>query len=194
MRCVCVCVFFGQVLRYVGVVDVLKGSARVELRSYERGSALGGLSYNDNLISISSDRYSPQPLVIQVCVRARRRRACVRLFCARVSSSGCVSEPHTPSLPPSPSLPPPHSLPHTHAGPGSRLGAHGVGRLCGPAAPQPRLRMRRPGPSRDPARAYPRPGPRGGGGRPSRHFTRQSLLRLGPGGRRRCVRDSEGDL
>ena len=131
------CVFFGQVLRYVGVVDVLKGSARVELRSYERGSALGGLSYNDNLISISSDRYSPQPLVIQVCVRARRRRACVRLFCARVSSSGCVSEPHTPSLPPSPSLPPPHSLPHTHAGPGSRLGAHGVGRLCGPAAPQP---------------------------------------------------------
>jgi bifunctional aspartokinase / homoserine dehydrogenase 1 len=55
----------GKVLRYVGVVDVAARAARVELRAYAVSSPLGGLSFNDNLISISSDRYTPQPLVIQ---------------------------------------------------------------------------------------------------------------------------------
>jgi homoserine dehydrogenase len=54
------------VLRYVGVVDKAANTARVELKAYPRSSALGGLQYNDNLVAISSDRYTPQPLVIQV--------------------------------------------------------------------------------------------------------------------------------
>ena len=54
-----------QVLRYVGVIDVAERAAWVELRAYERTSALGSLGHNDNVLSIASSRYSPQPLVIQ---------------------------------------------------------------------------------------------------------------------------------
>jgi bifunctional aspartokinase / homoserine dehydrogenase 1 len=55
----------GNVLRYVGVVNVSSGLCSVELRQYPKSHPFGGLQLADNILTITSRRYSPQPLVVQ---------------------------------------------------------------------------------------------------------------------------------
>jgi aspartokinase/homoserine dehydrogenase 1 len=55
----------GEVLRYVGVVDVLEKKARVELRPYAKSHAFARLNGSDNIIAFTTDRYKDQPLIVQ---------------------------------------------------------------------------------------------------------------------------------
>jgi len=55
----------GNVLRFVGVVDVEKKSVAVELRQYPKTHPFAGTQYADNICAFSTERYSPQPLVVQ---------------------------------------------------------------------------------------------------------------------------------
>ena len=52
-------------LRFVGVVDVEKGSVAVELREYPKTHPFAGTQYADNICAFSTERYAPQPLVVQ---------------------------------------------------------------------------------------------------------------------------------
>lgn len=54
-----------NVLRYVGVIDVVNKSARVELRSYPKDHPFAGTQHADNIVTFSTKRYTPRPLVIQ---------------------------------------------------------------------------------------------------------------------------------
>lgn len=55
----------GGVLRYVGIVDVQGKSACVELRTYSAEHPFAGTRHADNVVLFSTERYQPQPLVIQ---------------------------------------------------------------------------------------------------------------------------------
>ncbi|CAM6110990.1 unnamed protein product [Calypogeia fissa] len=55
----------GEVLRYVGVVDIQKNEGRVELRRYKKTDAFAQLSGSDNIIAFKSKRYQHQPLIIR---------------------------------------------------------------------------------------------------------------------------------
>jgi aspartokinase/homoserine dehydrogenase 1 len=55
----------GNVLRFVGVVDVEKGTCAVELREYAKTHPFAGTQYADNICAFSTERYAPQPLVVQ---------------------------------------------------------------------------------------------------------------------------------
>lgn len=55
----------GNVLRFVGVVDVEKGSVAVELREYPKTHPFAGTQYADNICAFATERYAPQPLVVQ---------------------------------------------------------------------------------------------------------------------------------
>mmetsp|Transcript_4801 Transcript_4801/g.14900 ORF Transcript_4801/g.14900 Transcript_4801/m.14900 type:complete len:433 (-) Transcript_4801:141-1439(-) len=55
----------GEVLRYVGVVDVEKKEARVTLARYPKTHPFAGTQWADNICAMSTARYQPQPLVIQ---------------------------------------------------------------------------------------------------------------------------------
>ena len=55
----------GKVLRFVGVVDVEAGSACVELREYPKKHPFAGTQYADNICAFNTERYTPQPLVVQ---------------------------------------------------------------------------------------------------------------------------------
>lgn len=55
----------GEVLRYVGVVDVVKQKGTVELRRYKKEHAFAQLSGSDNIIAFSTQRYSKQPLIVR---------------------------------------------------------------------------------------------------------------------------------
>jgi aspartokinase/homoserine dehydrogenase 1 len=55
----------GEVLRYVGVVDVSGGGGAVELRRYPKAHAFSSLTGSDNIIAFSTARYAAQPLVIR---------------------------------------------------------------------------------------------------------------------------------
>jgi aspartokinase/homoserine dehydrogenase 1 len=55
----------GNVLRFVGVVDVEKGTCAVELREYAKTHPFAGTQYADNICAFSTERYQPQPLVVQ---------------------------------------------------------------------------------------------------------------------------------
>eukprot|EP00245_Coleochaete_scutata_P002781 TRINITY_DN1388_c0_g2_i1.p1 TRINITY_DN1388_c0_g2~~TRINITY_DN1388_c0_g2_i1.p1 ORF type:complete len:427 (+),score=90.34 TRINITY_DN1388_c0_g2_i1:24-1283(+) len=55
----------GEVLRYVGVVDVLKNEGRVELRRYPKQHPFAQLSGTDNIIAFTTTRYDPQPLIVR---------------------------------------------------------------------------------------------------------------------------------
>lgn len=55
----------GNVLRFVGVVDVEKGQVSVELREYPKTHPFAGTQYADNICAFSTERYAPQPLVVQ---------------------------------------------------------------------------------------------------------------------------------
>ncbi|GAB2217231.1 hypothetical protein Drorol1_Dr00000403 [Drosera rotundifolia] len=55
----------GEVLRYVGVVDVVNQRGRVELRSYKKDHPFAQLSGSDNIISFTTSRYKEQPLIVR---------------------------------------------------------------------------------------------------------------------------------
>eukprot|EP00850_Spirogloea_muscicola_P020048 SM000206S06257 [mRNA] locus=s206:61279:66445:- [translate_table: standard] len=55
----------GEVLRYVGVVDVTANEGRVELKRYPRGHAFAQLSGSDNIIAFTTQRYQKQPLIVR---------------------------------------------------------------------------------------------------------------------------------
>ena len=52
-------------LRLVGVVDVAAAKVSVELRQYPKTHPFAGTQYADNICAFSTERYTPQPLVIQ---------------------------------------------------------------------------------------------------------------------------------
>jgi homoserine dehydrogenase len=55
----------GNVLRYVGVVDVKNGKCMVELKEYDLSHPFAALKGSDNIIAFHTARFSPQPLIIQ---------------------------------------------------------------------------------------------------------------------------------
>jgi homoserine dehydrogenase len=55
----------GMVLRFVGVVDVGSKKVSVELREYPKTHPFAGTQFADNICAFSTERYAPQPLVIQ---------------------------------------------------------------------------------------------------------------------------------
>ncbi|KAJ8769954.1 hypothetical protein K2173_009036 [Erythroxylum novogranatense] len=55
----------GDVLRYVGVVDVVGKEGRVELCRYKRDHPFAQLSGSDNIIAFTTTRYREQPLIVR---------------------------------------------------------------------------------------------------------------------------------
>jgi len=55
----------GEVLRFVGVVDVDTKKVSVELKPYPKTHPFAGTQYADNICAFSTERYVPQPLVVQ---------------------------------------------------------------------------------------------------------------------------------
>ncbi|XP_010273647.1 PREDICTED: bifunctional aspartokinase/homoserine dehydrogenase 1, chloroplastic-like [Nelumbo nucifera] len=55
----------GEVLRYVGVVDVVNRIGRVELRRYKNDHPFAQLSGSDNIIAFTTSRYKEQPLIVR---------------------------------------------------------------------------------------------------------------------------------
>jgi aspartokinase/homoserine dehydrogenase 1 len=55
----------GEVLRYVGVVDVTNRKVSVELRKYKKSHPFAGTQWADNICAFNTERYKPQPLVVQ---------------------------------------------------------------------------------------------------------------------------------
>ncbi|KAK9271152.1 hypothetical protein L1049_026741 [Liquidambar formosana] len=55
----------GDVLRYVGVVDVVNQKGVVELRRYKKEHPFAQLSGSDNIIAFTTARYKEQPLVVR---------------------------------------------------------------------------------------------------------------------------------
>ncbi|KAG0577334.1 hypothetical protein KC19_5G148600 [Ceratodon purpureus] len=55
----------GEVLRYVGVVDVKANEGRVELQRFPKSNAFAQLSGSDNLIAFTTSRYLRQPLIVR---------------------------------------------------------------------------------------------------------------------------------
>ncbi|XP_043712616.1 bifunctional aspartokinase/homoserine dehydrogenase, chloroplastic-like isoform X1 [Telopea speciosissima] len=55
----------GEVLRYVGVVDVIEGKGVVELRRYKKSHPFAQLSGSDNIIAFTTSRYKTQPLIVR---------------------------------------------------------------------------------------------------------------------------------
>uniref|UniRef100_A0A061R1N3 Homoserine dehydrogenase n=1 Tax=Tetraselmis sp. GSL018 TaxID=582737 RepID=A0A061R1N3_9CHLO len=55
----------GEVLRYVGVVDIENKKCSVELRRYPNTHAFATLSGSDNIILFNTIRYSQQPLIVR---------------------------------------------------------------------------------------------------------------------------------
>ncbi|KAJ8639285.1 hypothetical protein MRB53_015979 [Persea americana] len=55
----------GDVLRYVGVVDVINEKGNVELRRYKKDHPFAQLSGSDNIIAFTTMRYKEQPLIVR---------------------------------------------------------------------------------------------------------------------------------
>lgn len=56
----------GKVVRYVGVIDMKTGKVECKLGKYDKDHAFAtALKGSDNIISFSTKRYSPRPLIIQ---------------------------------------------------------------------------------------------------------------------------------
>ncbi|CAK9783999.1 putative homoserine dehydrogenase [Cutaneotrichosporon oleaginosum] len=56
----------GKVVRYVGVIDLKAGKVECKLGKYDKDHAFAtALKGSDNIISFSTKRYSPRPLIIQ---------------------------------------------------------------------------------------------------------------------------------
>lgn len=54
-----------QVLRFVGVVDVLKNKGAVDLIEVEKSDAFAQLSGSDNIISFKTARYQQNKLIVR---------------------------------------------------------------------------------------------------------------------------------
>lgn len=54
-----------KVLRYVGVVDVIKQKGEVQLRTYKKDHPFAQLSGSDNIIAFTTRRYKEQPLIVR---------------------------------------------------------------------------------------------------------------------------------
>ncbi|CAI5471405.1 unnamed protein product [Closterium sp. Yama58-4] len=54
-----------EVLRFVGIVDMAKGGASVELRRYPKTHPFASLTGSDNMISFQTERYFDMPLVVR---------------------------------------------------------------------------------------------------------------------------------
>ncbi|XP_076887579.1 bifunctional aspartokinase/homoserine dehydrogenase, chloroplastic-like [Bidens hawaiensis] len=55
----------GEVLRYVGVVDVKNHKGVVELQRYKKQHPFAQLSGSDNIIAFTTERYNKQPLIVR---------------------------------------------------------------------------------------------------------------------------------
>lgn len=55
----------GEVLRYVGVVDVANQRGLVELKRYKKDHPFAQLSGSDNIIAFTTTRYKEQPLIVR---------------------------------------------------------------------------------------------------------------------------------
>eukprot|EP00958_Prasinococcus_capsulatus_P012885 scaffold1305_cov374-Prasinococcus_capsulatus_cf.AAC.7 len=55
----------GKVLRYVGVIDAVKGLGSVELGTYDKSHPFAQLKGSDNIISFQTQRYDAQPLIVR---------------------------------------------------------------------------------------------------------------------------------
>ncbi|OWM67525.1 bifunctional aspartokinase/homoserine dehydrogenase 1, chloroplastic-like [Punica granatum] len=55
----------GQVLRYVGVVDVANRRGVVEMQKYSKDHPFAQLSGSDNIIAFTTKRYKEQPLIVR---------------------------------------------------------------------------------------------------------------------------------
>ncbi|KAL5571776.1 hypothetical protein UlMin_021373 [Ulmus minor] len=55
----------GEVLRYVGVVDVVNQIGEVKLRRYKKDHPFAQLSGSDNIIAFTTTRYKEQPLIVR---------------------------------------------------------------------------------------------------------------------------------
>ncbi|GLT71547.1 hypothetical protein SLA2020_435570 [Shorea laevis] len=55
----------GEVLRYVGVVDVVNQKGLVELQRYKKDHPFAQLSGSDNIIAFTTTRYKNQPLIVR---------------------------------------------------------------------------------------------------------------------------------
>ena len=55
----------GEVLRFVGRVDLDAKKVSVELRKYPKTHPFAGTQFADNICAFSTERYAPQPLVVQ---------------------------------------------------------------------------------------------------------------------------------
>ncbi|KAJ8530986.1 hypothetical protein K7X08_025717 [Anisodus acutangulus] len=55
----------GEVLRYVGVVDIVNGKGTVELQRYSKEHPFAQLSGSDNIIAFTTERYAKQPLIVR---------------------------------------------------------------------------------------------------------------------------------
>ncbi|KAJ9567199.1 hypothetical protein OSB04_003165 [Centaurea solstitialis] len=55
----------GEVLRYVGVVDVTNQKGLVELQRYNKKHPFAQLSGSDNIIAFTTERYNKQPLIVR---------------------------------------------------------------------------------------------------------------------------------
>lgn len=54
-----------KVLRYVGVVDVVKQKGGVKLQAYSKDHPFAQLSGSDNIIAFTTTRYRDQPLIVR---------------------------------------------------------------------------------------------------------------------------------
>jgi aspartokinase/homoserine dehydrogenase 1 len=54
-----------EVLRFVGVVDVINQKGVVELRNYKKDHPFAQLSGSDNIIAFTTERYKSQPLIVR---------------------------------------------------------------------------------------------------------------------------------
>jgi len=55
----------GEVLRYVGVVDLQAKRGSVELRRYPANHPFAQLQGSDNIIAFTTQRYEKQPLIVR---------------------------------------------------------------------------------------------------------------------------------
>jgi len=54
----------GNVLRYVGSIDVAKGEVKCSLQSYPSTHPFANLG-SDNIVAFYTTRYGPRPLIVQ---------------------------------------------------------------------------------------------------------------------------------
>lgn len=55
----------GMILRFVGIVDVANNKCEVKLQEYPKSHSFAGTAWADNIVAFHTERYVPQPLVVQ---------------------------------------------------------------------------------------------------------------------------------